>query len=75
MSSARNPFGLRLALWYAAVFTVSALAIVLLTYALTARSLAANTGTTDCPGKKSAGRRGVICRPRQFDHLGTASCS
>jgi signal transduction histidine kinase len=41
MSSARNPFGLRLALWYAAVFTVSALTIVLLTYALTARSLAA----------------------------------
>src|SRR3954468_1718050 len=41
MSSARNPFGLRIALWYAAVFTVSALTIVLLTYLLTARSLAA----------------------------------
>jgi len=40
MSSARNPFGLRLALWYAAAFTVSALTIVLLAYALTARSLA-----------------------------------
>ena len=41
MSSGRNPFGLRLALWYAAVFTVSALAIVLLTYLLAAQSLAA----------------------------------
>jgi signal transduction histidine kinase len=41
MSSSRNPFGLRLALWYAAVFTISALTIVGLTYALTARSLAA----------------------------------
>jgi len=41
MSSARNPFGLRLALWYAAVFTVSALTVVFLAYVLTARSLAA----------------------------------
>ena len=41
MSSARNPFGLRLALWYAAVFTISALTIVILAYLLTARSLAA----------------------------------
>src|SRR4051812_33762339 len=41
MSSARNPFGLRVALWYATVFTISALAVVLLAYALTARSLAA----------------------------------
>jgi signal transduction histidine kinase len=41
MSSSRNPFGLRLALWYAAVFSISSLLIVLLAYALTARSLAA----------------------------------
>jgi signal transduction histidine kinase len=41
MSFARNTFGLRLALWYAAVFAASALTIVLLTYFLTARSLAA----------------------------------
>jgi len=41
MSSARNPFGLRLALWYTAVFTVSALTVVLLAYVLTAQSLAA----------------------------------
>ena len=41
MSSARNPFGLRLALWYTAVFTVSALTVVFLAYVLTARSLAA----------------------------------
>jgi signal transduction histidine kinase len=41
MSSSRNPFGLRLALWYAAVFTISALTIVVLAYALTARSIAA----------------------------------
>ena len=33
-------FGLRLALWYAVVFVVSSLAIVLLTYALLAASLA-----------------------------------
>jgi signal transduction histidine kinase len=41
MSSARNPFGLRLALWYTAVFTLSALTVVFLAYVLTARSLAA----------------------------------
>jgi len=41
MSSARNPFGLRLALWYTAVFTISALTVVLLAYVLTAQSLAA----------------------------------
>jgi hypothetical protein len=41
MFSSRNPFGLRLALWYAAVFSISSLVIVLLAYALTARSLAA----------------------------------
>jgi signal transduction histidine kinase len=36
----RNAFGLRLALWYATLFVVSAMAIVLLTYYLTAVSLA-----------------------------------
>jgi signal transduction histidine kinase len=41
MSFARNTFGLRLGLWYAALFTVSALTVVLVTYFLTARSLAA----------------------------------
>jgi signal transduction histidine kinase len=41
MSSSRNPFGLRLALWYAAVFTISAVTVITLAYALTARSLAA----------------------------------
>ena len=41
MFLSRNPFGLRLALWYAAVFSISSLVIVLLAYALTARSLAA----------------------------------
>ena len=41
MFSSRNPFGLRLALWYAAVFSISSLVIILLAYALTARSLAA----------------------------------
>ena len=39
MSFARNPFGLRVALWYAQVFVVSALAIVLLTYYVTATAL------------------------------------
>jgi signal transduction histidine kinase len=41
MSSSRNPFGLRIALWYAAVFTISALAIILLAYFLTERTIAA----------------------------------
>ena len=41
MFLSRNPFGLRLALWYAAVFSISSLVIILLAYALTARSLAA----------------------------------
>jgi signal transduction histidine kinase len=41
MSSGRSSFGLHLALWYAVVFTVSALTIVALAYLLTARSLAA----------------------------------
>jgi signal transduction histidine kinase len=44
MSSAPDPpplaFGLRLALWYATLFVASAMAIVLLTYYLTAMSLA-----------------------------------
>src|SRR5258706_11407348 len=41
MSSAeRGSFGLRLALWYATLFIVGAIAIVLLTYYLTAQSLA-----------------------------------
>jgi signal transduction histidine kinase len=41
MSSARNAFGLRLALWYAQVFVVSAMAIVLLTYYVTSTALEA----------------------------------
>src|SRR3954467_1351596 len=41
MSSSRNPFGLRIALWYAAVFTISALTIILLAYFLTERTIAA----------------------------------
>ncbi|HVZ24390.1 MAG TPA: HAMP domain-containing sensor histidine kinase [Vicinamibacterales bacterium] len=41
MSSARNAFGLRLALWYAQVFVVSAMAIVLLTYYVTSTALKA----------------------------------
>jgi len=36
----RPPFGLRLALWYATLFVVGSLAIVLVTYFLTANSLA-----------------------------------
>jgi signal transduction histidine kinase len=40
MSSGRSAFGLRLAAWYAGLFVVSAAAIVLLTYYLTAVSLA-----------------------------------
>lgn len=40
MSSARNAFGLRIASWYAALFAVSAIAIVALTYAVAARTLA-----------------------------------
>jgi signal transduction histidine kinase len=39
MSFVRSTFGLRLALWYALVFVVSAMAIVLVTYYLTAASL------------------------------------
>ncbi len=39
--SLRHAFALRLALWYAAVFVVSALALVAATYLLLARSLAA----------------------------------
>lgn len=39
-SSARRAFGLRLALWYALLFVAGALAIVFLTYELTASSLA-----------------------------------
>ena len=39
MSSARNAFGLRLALWYSALFVVSAMAIVLVTYYLAQVSL------------------------------------
>jgi signal transduction histidine kinase len=38
--SRSRPFGLRLAAWYATLFVVGALAIVLLTYYLTARSFA-----------------------------------
>lgn len=41
MFSARNPFGLRVALWYAQVFVVSAMAIVLVTYYVTATALQA----------------------------------
>lgn len=40
MSSARSAFGLRLALWYTTLFIVSAMSIVLMTYYLTAASLA-----------------------------------
>jgi signal transduction histidine kinase len=40
MSSARSAFGLRLALWYASLFVASAIAIVFVTYYLTASSLA-----------------------------------
>jgi signal transduction histidine kinase len=40
MSSARSTFGLRIALWYATLFVLGAMAIVLLTYYLTATSLA-----------------------------------
>ena len=39
MFSVRNAFGLRLALWYAQVFVVSAMAIVLLTYYVTSTAL------------------------------------
>ena len=35
-----RPFGLRLALWYATLFTVASLVIVILTYWLTSVSLA-----------------------------------
>ena len=34
MSSGRNAFGLRIALWYATLFVAGAVAIVLLTYYL-----------------------------------------
>ena len=40
MFSGRSAFGLRLAVWYAAVFTVSAMAIIGVTYVLAASSLA-----------------------------------
>jgi signal transduction histidine kinase len=40
MFSARNAFGLRIALWYATLFLLGSIAIVLLTYYLTAASLA-----------------------------------
>jgi signal transduction histidine kinase len=40
MSSVRSAFGLRLAAWYAVLFVVGATAVVLLTYFLTATSLA-----------------------------------
>jgi heavy metal sensor kinase len=40
MSSVRSPFGLRLAAWYAGLFAISAAAIMLLAYYLTAASLA-----------------------------------
>src|SRR3954471_8785948 len=40
MSSGRSTFGLRLAFWYAAVFIVSAMAIIAVTYYLAASSLA-----------------------------------
>ncbi|HYM23223.1 MAG TPA: HAMP domain-containing sensor histidine kinase [Vicinamibacterales bacterium] len=40
MSSADRGFGLRIALWYATLFVVGSVAIVLLTYYLTAQSLA-----------------------------------
>src|ERR1700750_1047975 len=39
MSSAPSTVGLRVALWYAALFVGSAMAIVLVTYYLTARTL------------------------------------
>src|SRR5262245_49780090 len=41
MSSARSTFGLRIAIWYATLFVVGSIAIVSLTYYLTATSLAA----------------------------------
>jgi signal transduction histidine kinase len=40
MSFARNAFGLRIALWYATLFVLGAIAIVFVTYYLTATSLA-----------------------------------
>jgi len=40
MSSADRGFGLRIALWYATLFVIGSIAIVLLTYYLTAQSLA-----------------------------------
>jgi signal transduction histidine kinase len=40
MFSARNTFGLRVALWYATLFVLGSIVIVLLTYYLTAASLA-----------------------------------
>jgi len=40
MSSAGRSFGLRIALWYATLFVIGSIAIVLLTYYLTAQSLA-----------------------------------
>jgi signal transduction histidine kinase len=40
MSSARSAFGLRIALWYATLFVLGSIAIVSLTYYLTASSLA-----------------------------------
>ena len=40
MSSERRTFGLRLALWYATLFVAGAIAIVFVTYYLTATSLA-----------------------------------
>lgn len=39
-ASRTSPFGLRIALWYATLFIVGALAIMFLTYRLTAASLA-----------------------------------
>ena len=40
MSSARSAFGLRLAAWYAALFVVSAMTVVAVTYYLTVQTLA-----------------------------------
>jgi hypothetical protein len=40
MSSADRGFGLRIALWYATLFVVGSIAIVLLTYYLLSQSLA-----------------------------------
>ena len=62
MSTLRRALGLRLSMWYAAVFTISTIGLVAITYALIAQSLAQRERAAErahAGGRRasSAGRR------------------